>query len=103
MHWSGAAKREFEEYTMILPEAVKQKVLAHLKKYLGRCPVCGRDQFAVTDNLMSLPEYGLGVIGLGGTVILPVVTLTCTTCGNILSFNAVKLGIIEPGTGKLLE
>ena len=60
------------------------------------CPVCGERLWGVNKTIMELREFNNGDIVIGGnSTMMPLVTLTCSKCGNTLFFNALRLGLID--------
>jgi hypothetical protein len=91
---------------MRLNEDQKQLVLEHLKKYWPDpqpCPVCRNEIWTLTDTVYEMREYYSGNLVVGGSI-FPVVSVTCSTCGNSLFFNAIAIGILpksmQPATNK---
>lgn len=60
------------------------------------CPVCGNTQWTLNDKVFEIREFQGGSLVLGGnTSILPVVAVSCTSCGYTHFLNAIRLGVVE--------
>lgn len=57
-----------------------------------QCPLCGGKKFSVFDSVYEMREYQKGKIGNN---LIPVIPLTCETCGNTFFVNAIKIGVLE--------
>jgi hypothetical protein len=78
----------------------EQQTLSLTQKLNSRklpvCISCQGNDWTVTTNVFELREFEGGNLVIGGaSLILPVIPLTCNTCGLILFFNAINLGLIE--------
>jgi len=89
------------------PEQTNQ-VIAAINKVVGSvltCWSCQHDAWTLADGIISqqLLNFSdpLGSIRLSGPA-LPVVALTCTTCGNTAYFNVFVLGLQDmlPNSGR---
>lgn len=80
---------------MRITEKQLQVVLKKLESWKGyqKCNMCGDDTWNVADTLFELREYSGGGL-TSRSAVLPVVTVTCTTCGNIHFINAISLGLV---------
>lgn len=82
----------------------EQLFLRKLKKAFPKgppnCPICG-DQLSWNSNILEMREFNKGAIGKG--VVIPVVHATCQSCGHILVFNAIALGLIDKDSGEIIE
>lgn len=74
-----------------------EKVIDHLNsKWATRtCPMCGSNNWNVSDNVYELREFHGGDIMLGSGSIYPVVPVSCNNCGNSIMVNALLSGAIE--------
>ena len=72
------------------------KVIALLQeKWKGRnCPLCGEGNWEVQEKPFELREFHGGAMVFGG-VIIPVIPITCSNCGNTILVNAIKAGVVE--------
>lgn len=61
------------------------------------CPMCGSKQWNVADKIFELREFNEGNLVLGGpnASIVPVITVTCTHCGNTVFINALTSGLLK--------
>jgi len=87
---------------MALDKVRQDKILQFLNdkwKPPGRCPVCGKTVWNVSDTVFEVREYHEGSLVTRGTAVAaPVVMATCGNCGYTLFFNALVAGIVEqPG------
>ena len=63
----------------------------------ANCSVCGVNNWQVGDHLVASPiAPKSGGMVIGGSV-YPQVMSICTNCGHTVYFNAVVIGVIEPG------
>ncbi len=71
------------------------KRLSHLSKVA--CQSCGNKEWIASENIFEMREFKGGSLVIGGqSAILPVVPVTCKTCGQTIFFNALTLGILNP-------
>ena len=56
------------------------------------CPLCRKDQFSFSDTIFSLAEYDPAAMG---RIDIPVIPVVCDSCGNVILFSAVKMGIVK--------
>jgi hypothetical protein len=56
------------------------------------CPLCHEQNWGVQDKVFELREFGTEL--LAGRVI-PVVPVTCLTCGNIVLVSAIVSGAVQ--------
>lgn len=84
------------------------RVIAAITKVVGatlKCWACQHDMWTLADGIISqqLLNFNdpLGSIRLSGPA-LPVVALTCVTCGNTAYFNVFVLGLQDmlPNAGR---
>ncbi len=67
---------------------------------LAACPVCGSNDWSVRSQLFEVAEYHEAAARNTHHAGLPVVALTCESCGNVLLLDAVRAGVIkEPSKG----
>lgn len=84
---------------MLTPEETGSTVLRALEgRGVGKkpCVVCGTTAWSVSDGflLASLADKPLDVV-LGGEKAMPLIPITCGTCGNTHFINLLKVGISE--------
>lgn len=66
------------------------------EKWGGRpCPYCGEVKWIASDKIFELREYKDGNIVVGGTLIQPVVPITCNNCGNTVLINPIVIKAIK--------
>ena len=65
-------------------------------KWNGRgCPMCGVGSWIVSDKVFELREFNNGDLVVGGCPIIPIVTVTCSNCGNTVLINPLALGVLS--------
>lgn len=73
----------------------QQKIREHLQGRNNQCPVCGANNWAIFDDLLSPLcidlEYKRPIEGK----LLPVVALICNDCGHVRQIAAGKLGLLS--------
>ena len=70
---------------------------------LQQCPFCGKNSLVWSTVVFEMREYQGGNLVIGGnSKIFPLITATCSKCGNVVFFNAITLGLIDPKTGKVI-
>ena len=73
------------------------KAVDWLDKHWGNdwtCSVCGNSDWMGEEQPMELRAFNEGRLAANGPVI-PLLTITCSTCGNTLFFNAILAGLVE--------
>jgi len=75
-----------------------QNAIKHLQEKWGNkaCPMCGQNNWTVSDNLFELREFQGGNIILGSGPIIPVFPVTCNNCGNTVLVNGIVSQVIQP-------
>ena len=58
------------------------------------CSICGNSDWGGDDQAMELRRFNAGRLAATGPVI-PLLVITCSTCGNTLFFNAILAGLVE--------
>ena len=58
------------------------------------CPICGNTDWTGHDAAMEVRSFDEGRMAATGPVI-PLLVITCSTCGNTLFFNAILAGLVE--------
>jgi len=81
---------------MALTTEQKEMVIARLAErgVKSECQLCGKNDWIVARDLVSLNYAGLDEMIYVGRAI-PAVVLICTNCGNILLISAGALGLLE--------
>ena len=73
------------------------KAVEWLDKHWGgewACPICGNSEWTGEDTPMEIRSFKEGRMAATGPVI-PLLVITCSTCGNTLFFNAILAGLVE--------
>lgn len=61
------------------------------------CNVCGNNNWIINDTIWEIREFNGGNFVLGGnSSIMPMISISCSKCGNTHFLNAIKLGIVSP-------
>jgi hypothetical protein len=60
-----------------------------------RCAICLSNQWRISEEPLELRPYREGGLVIGGAV-YPLMSVTCTVCGNTLLFNAIVSKIVTP-------
>lgn len=58
-----------------------------------KCPMCGSEKLAVGQWVFEMRPFAFGAMASEGPI-LPVIPAECPTCGHVVLFNAVTLGIV---------
>lgn len=61
-----------------------------------KCEICDNTDWMIDDKLFEFREFQGGKTVFGGGAIKPVITVTCTKCGNTKILNAIQLGVVDP-------
>jgi hypothetical protein len=83
---------------MKLTKEQQQKLIEKLNELWKNqkvCSICQGQNWNVSDTVFELREFHGGNMVIGGSAIIPVLTLTCTKCGQTIFLNAMSLGIVE--------
>lgn len=60
------------------------------------CSVCRNVNWNINDKVLEMREFQGGGLILGGnSIIMPLIAVTCTNCGNTLHFSAIQMGAIN--------
>ena len=81
---------------MKLDEKQRDKLVKFLQekwKPPASCTVCRSNTWDVSKEIYELREFQGGGLVVGPGPIVPVVPVTCTTCGNTVLLNALVAGI----------
>ena len=61
------------------------------------CGICGNNDWIINDTIWEIREFNGGDFILGGnSSIMPMISISCSKCGNTHFLNAIKLGVISP-------
>jgi len=85
---------------MPLDDEAKKSLFSFLQKRAptpGPCTLCGNQQWTLGENIWELREYKGGDLVVGG-VLLPVIPVFCSNCGNTLFINAKISGAMGKKT-----
>jgi len=85
------------EKTLSLTKEQQEKAIQHLnKKWTNKtCPVCQGNTWDVHPELYEMRQFNGGDMVLGGPLI-PLLVVECKNCGNTISINAMRAGVISP-------
>ena len=62
----------------------------------GTCSCCGSKSWSYDDTLFEVREFhGGSLVAGGGVPIMPLLVLTCDTCGSVRFFNALVAGLVD--------
>lgn len=59
------------------------------------CNMCGNGNWLVSDKVFELREFNNGDLIIGGGPITPLVTITCSECGNTILINPIAIGVLD--------
>lgn len=59
------------------------------------CNMCGTGNWIVSDKVFELREFNNGDLIIGGGPITPLVTITCSGCGNTILLNPIVIGLLD--------
>lgn len=83
---------------MASKKEIGDRILAVLRKKMEHgvgCPLCGKATWLLNADFISLPVTNSPrELQLGGEI-LPLVPITCTTCGNTQMLNLLVLGFSD--------
>ncbi len=82
---------------MALTKEQQDKAIQHLNsKWINKtCPVCQGNTWDVHPELYEMRQFNGGDMVLGGPLI-PLLVVECTNCGNTISINAIRAGVVSP-------
>lgn len=79
--------------------ASSDKTIEYLQRKWGSagCPMCGGNEWNVSEKIFELREFSAGkrMVGESNGAILPVVPVICNNCGNTMFINALFIGLLE--------
>jgi hypothetical protein len=82
---------------MKLSEEDYKKITQHIaEKWQApvACPVCRKNNWSVSQEVLELREFHGGSMVVGGnSAIVPITPVTCSSCGNTVLFNPLVAGI----------
>lgn len=89
---------------MKLNDQQEKTLLEKLDKFWQqskKCPICGKDEWDVSDTIFELREFHRGSMAIGGqSKITPIIHVCCKNCSYTMLFNAIKLGLINKNDPK---
>jgi transcription elongation factor Elf1 len=78
---------------------ILKKKLDEIVKQPITCAVCNNTTWSIADSIFEIREFHGGSMVIGGkSRIVPIIIMSCSVCGQILFFNAMSLGIVEPAS-----
>ena len=88
-----------------MTDVKSEQIIKHLStKWKGRnCPMCGSGNWTVSDKVFELREFHDGNIVLGAGPIIPLIPVTCSSCGNAILINAIVSGSVTPPKNEVAE
>jgi hypothetical protein len=89
---------------MEIPAPALAKLITKLERLweTARCEACGTETWEVLKNIYEMRAYAPEEAFSIGPV-LPVIVAQCDHCGNTRIASAIKLGLIDPKTGALIN
>jgi hypothetical protein len=75
----------------------QNKAMAHLNsKWVGKreCSVCKNNSWNIHPQVYEMRQFNEGGMVLGGPL-LPLIIVECNNCGNTISINAIKAGVVS--------
>ncbi len=81
----------------------QKKILETRLRFLNKasCPLCEGKKWVIHDTIFEIREFHGGNFVVGGkSAIIPVVSVSCATCGHTLFFNAIQIGLLEKENDK---
>jgi hypothetical protein len=76
----------------------QDKLVTKLNKVWNNkvCEICSEPNWIIDDTFFELREFHGGRTVLGSGAIKPLITISCTYCGNTKMINAIQLGLVDP-------
>lgn len=79
---------------MKLNNKQKEILVEKLKKTVPmQCYICSSNKWMINDTVFEIREFHKGSIKVGKTDVIPIISLTCSICGNMIFLNALNLGL----------
>jgi hypothetical protein len=66
------------------------------------CPICSKSTSWDISGIHQIQRYNEGNHCTGAPIV-PLILVTCRTCGHTILFNAISLGVVDPDTAKVKE
>lgn len=74
-----------------------KKIDEYIKKInVSKCPLCGDNNWTITDRILQLSSESAE----GKNTLFPVIPLTCQNCGNTYFINVIVAGLIDKNQSK---
>lgn len=89
----------------LTPEQIKL-VISKLDKNKDKrraCSICGNNTWMLNDTIFEMREFMGGDMVIGGTSIMPVISVSCTECGHTRFISAIRMGVVSPNPQKTTE
>ena len=86
---------------MAFSEEQRKLALTHLNKLwkgARTCMVCGNSDWSIHPSLYELREFKEGHLVIGSPL-LPLMSVECTSCGNLILLNAIRAGLVKGSDG----
>ena len=64
-----------------------------LKLRVRTCPMCGEEDFGLSESIYAMPLSGSGAINLSECA--PAIAMLCSNCGYMRFFNALMAGVVK--------
>jgi len=74
----------------------QKKIVSNKLSFLKESPcfICKSKSWIISDKIFEIREFLGGSLRIDvNTSILPLISVTCSKCGNVIFFNALTLGI----------
>ena len=74
-------------------------VISKLEKHRDKrraCSICGNNNWILNDTIFEMREFMGGDMVIGGTAIMPMISVSCTECGHTRFISAIRMGVITP-------
>lgn len=83
-----------------IKKATPEEIIEFVKKKWNdkKCPMCGNDKWDVSKSYFALQGFDdddVLVFGGQGSPLMPMVTLICSNCGNIIFINPLSMGLLK--------
>ena len=81
---------------LLTPEQQQQAIQYLNTNWVGQrnCAVCNQNQWTVHPELYELRQFSNGGLTVGGPIV-PLLMVECQHCGNTITLNAMRAGLIN--------